>query len=1061
MTTASTFPQLVTASAGTGKTYWIVRRVLELLRDPSIQLNQIGIITFTEAAAAELRHRIGIALREAGDPRADQVAGAPISTIHGFALSLLKRHALYLGRSATMKTLGKAAAVSLSKTALNEVLADPAQRERVASLKEGLGTWDMEKVPELIFSLMDRARTLRIDAHALSTHAKRNREFLVAAFEPPGDPDALDATLKEEVTKAERVLPLQGNSKTDNEALEAARSLFVEAKKRWDRGIAERAATLPEAGKRGSEPQLAPVRAAGKEWVRRHPESLKRLQSLSDAGYELAARALERYEAAKEQLGCVDFNDQIGLALDLLEKSSGQDSLASYVAAEMPYLLVDEFQDTSPLQFCLVEVLRAHGTQVTCVGDMKQAIYGWRDADSRLMGALIESSGSSNLPPITLASNYRSHPDLVDFCNDLFADRFAASCLPFDRVQAAGPHRNAKLPSSRPRVELVLSSGRSYPLKPTMIARLRALIEAGTQIHDRDRGIVREACFGDVAILERGNQSLDEWAQCLEAEGIAYTREMPGWSVRPEVRGAIAWLRSVANPYDTQAIADFLCSDYLRLSPMALAPLSLKGLFEDPGRFLGSRDEWDGLVATLSEPAEREQLLWFREAWLLAREAIADHPLAYGVELALDAAEAELRISAYPDGAQRRANLLKIGELASALEASDGMTLTLMGLSGVTLDNFIIYLLQIADTDEDRQPLVKASDPDAVQLITMHNAKGLEFPIVLIPRLSTRTAAKPVRVETVWPSNPNQFLSSDLFAASSLRFVPPYPDVGDLRNRLGQAAADEARRAEELCLLYVAFTRARDYLLLGWLENPTQGTLQDLLGANLQGDRLCGHPVLVSRVTGGAGMAVPDPGTLAPASSGSVVLPPSFWRMEAQQSIRPEPGVVPADWEERALEGCLEHPLEVDSLDLGKAVHEALRLADLLGNGWADHVLENRLQQRWPEPIPSLALWAIQLVRAAYRELCAIELLREVPLVGQVDGHEVAGRVDVLLRTPAGWWVIDYKIDEADATRIVERHGAQLSRYRSLVKQSLGEECTIAILALGSGTLVYHPRTRF
>ncbi|MDB5099979.1 MAG: exodeoxyribonuclease subunit beta [Cyanobacteria bacterium RYN_339] len=1026
-------PQLVSASAGTGKTYWIVQQITGLLVDDAVPLDRIGVITFTEAAAAELRARVAGALKHLQHEAADQVAGSPITTINGFALGLIKRYGLALGQPADVVTLDEGAASRLRAQALNGALEDAVG---IANLKEGRTP---DEVQGLISSLVDKARCLRADADELRQHGETNAAMLREAFGEPGDGTALDTALAAAFAEADLRLPKTDLKKTDEPIIKG----FKQALRELERGNRRKAATLaakPTKPTVAVKPIMAALCAEAQTWLRHHPDHLAHLLAASDAAYAVAAEALQRYGAAKQAAGCVDFSDQIGKALDLLESDIGGERLASLVAKEMPYLFVDEFQDTSPLQFRLAETLREHGCRVSYVGDLKQAIYGWRDADSRLMGALLDTATRD---VHSLADNWRSRPELVAFNNQVFGRVFSARGLPFSPVRSASKHNNAALPTG-PSVELLFRDNPShYPKAEAIIPRLQALVASGREILDKETGRLRPLRWSDVAVLGRGNAALDEWAAGLSAAGLPFTRELDGWCGRPEVRGAVAWLRCLANPYDSWALATALCSGYFGLGADQLAPLAAAGGIRDPLSWLS------GELAPLTDPRSRQVLARFRTAWQAASRLVRRTPLSAGVRAALDACEAFLVLAAGTDAEQARANVLKLVELASRLEAMDARSLAALGLSGATPENFLGWLAGFKDTDDDKQPLVSRHGNGAIQLLTMHRAKGLEFPVVVVPSLRFDVAASPSRCEVDWPAQASAFLGPGLFGQSRLRYVPDHPDVGDLRARLGQQAADDAAAVDAACLLYVAFTRARDHLMVGWTPKARVGSAQELLDVSLNGETLCGHPVLVTQCMAAEDEALPAADRELPNwVERQEVAPVELW--QAPPSVPPSTGSrQPVQATATPLNGRIDRG-DLPARELGQAIHEALCVANLAGDGLPDDVLASRLTMRWSADIARCAIQAVVITRALLLDLGCLELRREVPFM--TSG--VALRVDALMRHAGGYMVLDFKLEDAPAAEIAEHHAVQLAGYRDAVSALLGVLPEAAVVALGSGQLV-------
>lgn len=1098
-------PTLVSAGAGSGKTYWIIEHLAARVL-AGTPVDRIAAVTFTEAAAAELQARLRARLLRAGArEQAARVDAAAVCTIHRFSLELLKRYPTAVGLPPDPLVLDARATTRLREQALEHALAakSPADLDAVLdALGPGLGLSERGRndadtpagrLRSAIRAVLDKARSVAMSADALRAEAPRAGARLIEALPAPTRGAAtIDAAFGEAVIDALAFVRAKPEPPAQKDrALYALLATLDEGAFAEDVGrrlsfaLAVAGSSAVDASK-----QFAPgalVKKNADVFCLEHPALRERLAFVVRAVIELAAGTMDEFDRDKRRLGAVDFDDMQSLALALLEgRAPATMAYAPLVASTLDLVVVDEFQDSAPLQFRLFEALRARGVDVAYVGDLKQAIYGFRAADSTLFAALLEEQPDEQI--VRLSASRRSRPELVRFANDLFRAAFSKTPVPFDALEADNAYTRGAIAKDEPCIEVL-----RHPLTergPTAGAKARSLaqrmhaIVAHTRVLDRETGQPRAARWSDVTLLARTHGQLARWARELRAHGVPAALEHGPWFETLEAQLALAWLRMIASPRDTAASASVLVSELYGLSQRAVVALHARNIGGLPQRAL-ELHRADPTVLSLTE-RERAALERCAQDLSRSRELFRTLPLVEAVEEALSRVELAMRLSLRADEAQSAqiaANIRAFGEVAQSLASLDERSLAVRDARGRTLEALLVELETLRESEQP-QPDAELTR-DAVALATMHASKGLEYPIVVLDALGSDLTPRLPRIELRRPSR-DVLLSDRALEAMGLEVVP---DVGpaslwDKLSVLFDAASQQ--RDEQLRLLYVAVTRAREHLVLLWPEESKTPSstryVRDLLTDSIarppsaSGDAAwvlapgsAEHRVLVTHATAGA----PEAPTES-AEADRALLDELLFIVESASaaSTRAVEGTAPlpeiavsrelSPTELVAVDDCPEvlrlsvlHPdehriarsrsLPIDvrsivsarserfaleahrSSLIGTWVHAAIEHANL--GGAVDREAVRRSLAREPlgldRPLcEAYVLRAIDAIRDAFAQLGVTEVLaQELPFVLPVGETLLRGAIDLLVRTPEGLRVMDVKTHPLDPSAF-ERNAA-------------------------------------
>ncbi|HET9552274.1 MAG TPA: UvrD-helicase domain-containing protein, partial [Anaeromyxobacteraceae bacterium] len=425
---------VVSASAGTGKTHRLTEELVKALLDGSARPEGVVAITYTVKAAGELESRIRARLlREGRADLAARVRDGYLGTIHAVCQRLLRESALEAGLSPFLEPIPETERRRLFAVAVAAVVAG-----REGELNALARRLEIEDWREPLLAIVDAARSNGMDAAALTASAARSRAgleaLLDAASADGGDYlAALQAALAKLLPKLDELA--QGTVKDDKERQRLARGLQAAI----DRGqLPSWKSQVQLAAKVGTR-KLAPFAGELIELVDGHLGCAAfrgDLTGMQRALFELAGQALQVFVEEKAAAGVIDFGDMLALAVELL----GRPAVRAALGARLDLVLVDEFQDTSPLQLAVVGGLAALARRSVWVGDRKQAIFGFQGSDPELMTAATEAALGDRRPDL-LSTSRRSRPPLVELCSSLFARALAPHGFPAEQVEltAADP----------------------------------------------------------------------------------------------------------------------------------------------------------------------------------------------------------------------------------------------------------------------------------------------------------------------------------------------------------------------------------------------------------------------------------------------------------------------------------------------------------------------------------------------------------------------------------------------------------------------------------------------
>jgi len=790
-----TGPMLLAANAGSGKTAVLAERFARAVVEDGLDPGALLAITFTDKAAGELRHRIRLRLADLGEKDAARAADqAWISTIHGFCTRVLRAHAAAAGVDPAFEVLDESVARRLRTDAFDAALAavldaaDPVMLATVA-------TWGADRLSDAVHEVHDALRS-RGDRHPRlpgavprRTHADacaaldRARAVLVPELATAKAGKTVDAA-RDALGRCAELLDQGGPGPADLKALRFPRTA---------------AALKTEAAEAYLSALDALVEAHDDAEGARHHALIDAL--LQDFG--------ARYEAAKVARSGLDYDDLELVARDLLRD---QPAIAAHLAARFERVMVDEFQDTNPRQLQLLQLLGHEDLFV--VGDALQSIYGFRHADVRVFReaqARHRIAGTEAL----LRTNWRTAPEILrtldhalghghdDYSGfvagrpDAAVEGAPATTLVLVDAQTGQEEATPEEQQALTALVAGLPSGTAVPtaLEARAVARwVRAGVDAGD--HEP----------GEVVLLLRAATDMPVYERALELEGLSTLASGGrGFWLRQQVQDLTAWLAALANPQDGHAVLSALASPLGAVAPDGLAILASvarRGASGDVWRLLQDtyRPEGTGGSAPATvelrrrvDPATDAALAAFTERFAASRERLPWLGLDELIERVVQETGYDRHVLGLPGGPRRLANVHKLMRLAGEHEA----------LAGRDLRSFIDRAREEAEA-RAREPEAPVELPGvpAVRLMTVHAAKGLEFPVVVACDLA-RTA----------PSvGPDVLVDGDRVG---LRVPRHGADTGRAF-AFAQLDAERAAAAEseERRILHVGLTRAERRLVM-------------------------------------------------------------------------------------------------------------------------------------------------------------------------------------------------------------------------------------------------------
>jgi superfamily I DNA/RNA helicase len=554
--------QAVTAAAGAGKTTRIVNDIAHEVQGRPPE--EILATTFTIKAADELVLRARAELFRRGDGEAAaRLLGARFGTVNAVCGQIVAEFALDLGRSPSTAVIGAANESLVFSIAADATIGAKAPvLNRLADLfgyndphPPGAEAPDWRRN---VRSLLTLARANGIAAADLAASADRSVETYLDLLPPPApDGGALDSALAAALAAAMAVRPATASATaaTHLPALRAAHQRMSRGEpvawSAWAR--LTKASCAPTKDGQAYQAALAEVVAAAARHAD-HPRLRADSEAFIREVFACAAEALEAYQAHKAERGLVDFTDQEALALDVLRDPV----LAARLRERVGRVFIDEFQDSSPLQLAVFTALAEIVDVSTWVGDPKQAIYGFRGADTELTQAAFAgaaeqaAAGTSDV----LSTSWRSRPGIVRFANAAFMPAFGRMGLPAAQHAFSGAARS-DLGFDREPFGWWPLAGKVGQQATALAEGVRRAVENGESwLVEGAPGEHRPLSVGDIAVLCRSNTDVARFATALSRAGLPVAVERLGLARTPHVELALAACRWTADGTDRLALAE-------------------------------------------------------------------------------------------------------------------------------------------------------------------------------------------------------------------------------------------------------------------------------------------------------------------------------------------------------------------------------------------------------------------------------------------------------------------------------------------------------------------------
>ena len=996
------------AGAGSGKTFSIEQDIGTRLASGDLEPGRLVAVTFTNRAADELLERIGSGLLKRDRPdlaaRLDQ---ARIGTVNSVCGRLLQDLCFDLGQSPAQRVIVERDRQSL----LNEALDDSLTPAETAGLNAVAARLSIDGWQSVVRSLVDAARSNAFQAPDLAQFAEDSVAELVAVL-PPVDGSITEVRLREEVWKAlEAARRWVKPTKMLQESIDKMERMLRSEPLSWEDWV--RISKLESGKKEAVILDLA--REYGAQ-VLKCAGFRGDLATLIHGLFGAAARALDAFAQLKAGRGLVDFVDQE----HLMFRALADDGTRERLRPRLGLLVVDEFQDTSPIQLALFARLASLADKVLFVGDAKQAIYGFRGSDPRLCLDVIRSVAAGGGRLENLSDSWRSRPGLVHLANALFTQPFA-HLLTAEQVQL-----QPRVDPPLDREELgwwTLAGGNKKQRALALAGGLREVLTDGGLVWDKETGHTRAVQWRDIAVLCRSNEETAGLAAACADQGVPTGLARAGLLETPEVTLALACLRRLADPGDSLAAAEILSLER-GINGGAWLGERLAAVAADTGR-----DWTDSASPMLKRLAEARTDI----GRLSPDEALSTAILAADLHGVLIGWDESVRLTEH-----RLANLARLSALVQ--EYLDHCRA--QHLAG-TVAGLILWLRWLEQQFSDEQ----APNPgNAVNILTYHGAKGLEWPIVVCTSLDADLKVSLYGTRVLASSSP--FDWNQPLAGRAVRYWPdPFPNqkgkdpLGErLRATPAWSAASAQAQNEAIQLLYVGMTRARDQLILtGGTQNPLGGWLELLASpllpvtANTLGlpsgetirCRLATLDASTSTVPGAPRLRH----WLPPASPRALPFLGYFAPPSAAAASSARTCTLAHDFHQRiAITGSPEMDI------LGAALHHALAISltnPALGQDMIADVLAQYPGVRLDAGevlgrARALADWIGQRYPGV-RIHCELPFSRLLP-TGQLQ----SGQLDLALDLTDGWVVIDHKSNpqpQREWLRLAAEHSGQLGAY--------------------------------
>ncbi len=859
---------LVSAAAGSGKTAVLVERILtRLMKDePQIDIDRLLIVTYTEAAAAEMRERIHDAIEKAliENPedlhlqrQSTLVHRAMITTIHGFCQSVIRDYFHTIDLEPNFRVGEDGELKLLKKDVLDEVLENwyaKGNPEFLEFLESYAAGKDDRAVEDMVLKLYQQSRSYPDAAAWLEACVDQYDVPDVGALEKASFTKVLIEEIQrqleaivENIAFAKEICALEDGPYTYVATLDSDLKMISRLRDiRSFAGFSKAMQCIEWSGlerkpKTAADDKVKLVQGLRNQWKKtlgklasdyfsEEPELLCEDLMVAKGNMEIFAKLTEEfaqcYRERKKEKHLIDFDDMLYYALQILTVKQGSQFVPSAAAKEYQEqfveVMIDEYQDSNLLQDTILNSVSkvAQGKpNVFMVGDVKQSIYRFQLSRPELFMEKYDtySEAEGNWQKIDLHMNFRSRREVLDAANFVFEQNMRKDFGGIAYDDKAALYYGAKNYAEKDgnETELLLLDTKALDdaedkqvLEARMIAsRIQELI-GNQEIYDKKTDGVRKAEYRDIVILVRALRGwADTFALTLAEEGIpAHSISKEGYFKAKEIQLILNYLRILDNPRQDIPFASVLTSPFGRLSAEQLVQVKCgseeKSFYEKARSYAESGEDRE-----LRQYLQDFFAIYDRLRAKVAYTAI--HSLLWEI---MDATGYENYVAALPAGEQRAANLNMLIEKAIAFEST----------SYKGLFHFVRYIEQLEKYEVDYgEAGIMDENANVVRIISIHKSKGLEFPIVFVAGMGKNFNTQDAKASVM--IHPDLGVGLDAIDVKNRTKMPTL-----VKSAIKTKIVDEST-AEELRILYVAMTRAKEKLILVSATEKLEGIFDKCL----------------------------------------------------------------------------------------------------------------------------------------------------------------------------------------------------------------------------------------
>jgi len=1054
---------ILTAGAGSGKTMTLVARYTTLLAE-GIPPRRIAAITFTKKAAREMRSRVRakvMALQQTTEDAqeqqkwsalASQMDSARIGTIHSLCSEILRNHPAEAGIDPAFEVIDEGLGAALKQEAVENTLSLLVEQAEFAPLLYNLKVKDLNiLLSDLLKNRLDarEAFEVQLDPEALLLQALQERmshpliKEIITDLRSVSHYELMEDAGDKLTLMIEELLALWAEAETlmvQGDLVGCAQKLFEARRNKMMLNIGKKTSEYKEALRElrnHFKTMINPI-TGGEDSDDTIPDEatntlFKEILPLLKEAFEAVQNAYQEKLAERQAL---DFDDLEYGALQLLRN----DTIKSYWQNELDAILVDEFQDTNQRQQEIIEALTGRAGSLFIVGDMKQSIYRFRQADVTVFKKVQEQICRNAGLSLDLALTYRTHEPLLLTMGDILANAIGTEqegrpdyYVPYTEMCA--DKKTAPDNLKPPHVEFIFGIGEKSDTARE--AGAHALVERLLQLK-MDGQITK---WNEVALLFRSAYAYSEYEEALEDAGVPFVSVAgKGFYERGEIRDLLNILCALADPEDDLAFAGLLRSPAFGLSDAALYLLRQKG-----------KSYWQVVQEDCSCLDENDHGKAQRALEIL------QHLLPM-----VDRVPVGELIKAVIDTLHYRAILASVDTKQDGQEAAgtggrlyrnlDKLLDDAYATDQISLRNYLESIKTLNDAGA-REGEAPAEAEGSVQLMTIHKAKGLEFEVVV---LAGAGRGKKTDSELV-------YTSKELGVSLKLDPAPMF-------YKLAKQMDEDQDEMEELRVLYVALTRAKHKFIISgdakswesgkltfnnWAKKLAEAVGLDAsltseeIGKVITTDTSRGYPVRVWCVGEGYTSTTKAETTFEEKTPEGTPLRPLY------QPIL-EPSTATGDEEETQAWDPSEWIVsggesKVQGKMVGNIIHKAIALRLLPEDPKFKAFIESAL----------IHAGVVSEAQREYASLRANELLErlrrtalweavdkssvryhEVPYAYQVNGRTENRVIDLLYEDENGWHIVDFKSDQIDSylekERLISDYKHQVKRYQAAVRALLG-----------------------